>query len=279
MTQEEIRTELLKVAGGPELTPEGELYLDGFSKKAHELMEKEALPLSALMNIGWALPGAIYAGSNLAGAAGSALKGEGTDAMRQAGLAGLGALGSLPFLGGAGAGVGQIGLAMQRLAKGKKSPAFRAMMPGKATGVLGHSSKFRKALRYPGTKVLQGLTKVLGPERATALGKTLAAKGKHVSEIKPLRFMDRGIWGKTPPPIGMAGMFGSMIPMMGTDAAIRAVTTPSIHKLESQLAQSRNQVPSVPRPVSRTGGLFSKVKEWDNANNPSRQYARQMGLI
>lgn len=272
MTQEEIKTELLKVAGNPELTLAGEQYLEGFSKKAHELMEKEALPLSSLVNVGFVLPALAYSGKNLYDAAGSTLEGESGDAAKQLGLAGLGALSTAPFLGGAGAGIGHMGLAMQRLAKGRKSPAFRAL-----TGRTKGHSMFRRGLRAPGTGLLMALTKVLGPDRATRVGKVLASKGKAVSEFGPLRFMDRGQWDKAPIPGGFKGFASSMLPMIGADMALNAVTQPAMRQLEYDLSTPKRTIPELPAVTPKS--FFTKIKEWDDANTPSRTYAQRVGLI
>jgi hypothetical protein len=289
MTQEELKIELMKVAGNPELTSEGLLYVDGFSKKAHEAMEKQALPLSTLLNLGMMIPSVYYTGSNLIGAGGSALEGEGGDAAKHLGLAGLGAVSALPFVGGAASGLGHVGLAMQRLAKGRKSPAFRALT-GRYTGPEGMDlakvpfsqrvgkghSWFRRGLRYPGTKVLEGVTKVLGPDRATRVGKVLASRGKQVSNMGPFRFMDRGQWKKGPLPKGIAGVIGSMGPMMLADFALNSATQPMVAKLETDLARPKPiyRLPEVPRP-----SMLARIKEWDDANTPSRVYAKQMGLL
>jgi hypothetical protein len=290
MTQEDIKIELLKVSGNPELTPAGEQYLEGFSKRAHELMEKQALPLSSVLGLGFMLPSIYYTGANLAGAGRSALEGEGGDAAKHLGLAGLGAASALPFVGGAASSLGHAGLAMQRLAKGRKSPAFRALT-GRYTGPEGvpldkvpfsqrvgkGHSLFRRGLRYPGTKILEGITKVLGPERATQVGKILASRGKQVSEIGPFRFMDRGQWKKGPLPQGFAGMLGSVGPMMMADFALQSATQPAITKLETDLAKPKPlpyALPEAPKP-----GILSRIRAWDDAQTPSRVYARQVGLI
>jgi hypothetical protein len=122
------------------------------------------------------------------------------------------------------------------------------------------------------------LTKVLGPDRATRVGKTLASKGKAVSEFGPLRFMDRGQWDKRPIPTGFKGVASSFLPMIGADMALNAVTQPAMRQLEYDVASPKR--PGVMPDVTPTPkSLFTKIKEWDDMNTPSRTYAQRVGLL